>query len=223
MKKGLAAIWAVLITVVIMAGIGTGGYFYLSAKYAKEKSDLKKTSDSRKTDLDKLKASESTTSTTSTSTTGSGLTSYSNSYCGFSLKYPSTMYMRDYYYNTQTKAQDNKGQFIILDKVKISENSYVANAGMSQPYFMISCPSEEFGLSGIKSGQKETITDITMAGVTGWKNVQNEPSLLDETYSTAIYLNYSGKGYQISWKNSDAAGTHDAEIDAIVKTFAFTG
>jgi hypothetical protein len=209
-----------------MAGLCAGGYFYLNAKYSKEKSDLAKQIDSLQADLDKLSSASNSSSTsisTSTSTsTLSGLTSYSNSYCGFSIKYPSTLYLRDYFYDTQTSAQVQKGQFLILSKTKLTDNSYVANADMPTPYFMITCPSEEFGLSGIKSGQKETITDITMAGATGWKNVQNEPSILDESYSTSIYLNHGGKGYQILWKNSDAQGVHDTAIDAIVGSFQFT-
>lgn len=204
-----------------MAGLGVGGYYYLSGKYAKEKKDLESEIESLEAKLGSSASTSSSSSTSASST--SGLTSYSNSHCGFSVSYPSTLYSRDYFYDRQTSSHVRVGEFLILNTAAMDEKtSYVANAGMPTPYFMISCQDEEHGLSSIKSGLTETITDITLDGEAGWKVVLNEPSIMDETYSGAIYANHNGKGYQITWKNSDAAGTHDAAIDSIIATFNFT-
>lgn len=225
MKNGIAKIWIVIITVVIMAGLAVGGYYFLNTKYTKDKNDLNKQIEDLNSKL-KTTTSENSSDTSSSSSisssTSNSLTTYTNNTYGYSFQYPSGYQLIDYLYNSQTGEQIQKGVYAIVNKDRVPDNSYRANSEMSTQYFMITVVDVEFGLSQITDGQGETLTDVTIAGVKGWKVVQNEPSLLDDTYSTAIYFNHGGKGYQISWKNSDAQGTHDAEIDAMVSSFRFT-
>jgi hypothetical protein len=230
MKKGLAAIWVIIITVLIMAGLGAGGYCYLNSKYSKDKNNLKtQISDLQKKLDDSTDTSSTSTSSTSivsssSSSTSNNLTTYTNKTYGYSFQYPSAYQLIDYLYDTQTKAQVKKGVYAIVNKTAVPANTYVNNADMPQPYFMVSVEDSEFGLSSITSGSRdtETVTDITMAGATGWKVIENAPSDLDGSYSTSIYLNQGGKGYRMSWKNDNAQGVHDVAIDNMAGSFQFT-
>jgi len=211
-----------------MAGLGAGGYYYLNSKWTKDKNNLKsQISDlQKKVDAD----SESSTSSSSTSVSSSSsssssnnLTTYTNKTYGYSFKYQSAFQLIDYLYDSQSGQQVKKDIYVIVNKDRVADNTYRANSEMPIPYFMISVVDEEFGLSQITSaGQEQTVSDITLAGATGWKVTENEPSLLDGTYSTSIYLNHGGRGYQIVWKNDDSHGVHDTAIDNMVSSFQFT-
>lgn len=84
-QKGMAGIWAVLITVVIMLGLGGGGYYYLNKQNESKKADLQK----QITDLEKqivdLKKT-TTAATPATTTTDSDLV-YTNKTYNYSITF----------------------------------------------------------------------------------------------------------------------------------------
>lgn len=222
-KKGLANVWAVLITVVIMLGLVAGGYYYMNLKNAKAKDDLNKQIVSLNSDLAALKKASSTASTTATAATNSSLKTYTNKTYGYSFQYPSADSLIDYMYDTQTATKVDYGKIVMVDTKTIAENAIKTQSEAPSPYFMVSSQSDhEFGLAELTSGLAESggeLSDVTVDGVAGWKILYKEASVLDGTYSTSIYVNHGGFGISMTWKNSDAAGTHDAAIDAIVKSF----
>lgn len=102
MKKGLAAVWVIIITVLIMAGLGAGGWYYMDGKQKAQKKDW----DKQVTDLQKevkdlkdaaaakeaASASSSSSSSTSSSSTSTPATNpwlYTNSTYGFTLTFNS--------------------------------------------------------------------------------------------------------------------------------------
>lgn len=218
-KNGMATIWTILITFLIMAGLAGGGYYYLSGKHKKDTDDLKNQINTLKAQLTELKKTAPAASSTE-----SGLKTYTNKYYNYSFKYPAADSLIDYLYDAQTSSKIEYGKIVVVDKKAIAENALKNESEIPPSYFMVSASSEQFGLSSISSGLSngETIQDVIIGGEQGWKIVYIEPSLMFETYSTSLFVNHGSYGYSFSWENSDSAGTHDAEIDAIVKSFQFT-
>ena len=217
--KGIATIWTILITFLIMAGLAGGGYYYLSGQHKKDADDLKNQISVLKAQLEELKKAAP-----SASSTESGLKTYTNKYYNYSFIYPAADSLIDYLYDVQTSSKIEYGKIVVVDKKAIAENALKNESEISPSYFMVSASSEQFGLSSISSGLSngEKIQDVVVGDEKGWKVVYTEPSLMFETYSSSIFVNHGSYGYSISWENSDSAGTHDAEIDAIVKSFQFT-
>lgn len=221
--KGLATIWTILITFLIMAGLAGGGYYYLSEKHKKDKDDLTNQINTLTTQLEELKKA-ATAASTADSLTESGLKTYLNKYYNYSFKYPAAFSLIDYLYDARTESKIEYGKIVVVDKEAIAENALKNESEIPPSYFMVSASSEQFGLSSISSelSNGEAIQDVVVGGENGWKVVYTEPSLMFESYSTSIFVNYGSYGYIISWENSDSAGTHDVEIDAIVESFQFT-
>jgi len=96
MRKGIAAIWAVLITVIIMSGIGGGAWYYLDLQNTKDKDVMnKQINDLQKqiTDLNQA-AADSDNGVADADSTGAVATStdpylYANTTYGFSLLFNS--------------------------------------------------------------------------------------------------------------------------------------
>lgn len=221
--KGMATIWTVLITFLIMAGLAGGGYYYLNGKHKTDKDDLNNQINTLKVQLEELKKAGADTSSTNGSTE-SKLKTYLNKYYNYSFIYPAAFSLIDYLYDAQTKQKIEYGKIVVVDKKAIAENALKNESEIPPSYFMVSVSSEQFGLSSISSGltNGEKIQDVIVGGEKAWKVVYTEPSLMTDTYSTSIYVNHGDYGYIISWQNSDSAGTHDVEIDAIVKSLQFT-
>lgn len=222
-KNGMATIWTILITFLIMAGLAGGGYYYLSGKHKKDTDDLKNQISTLKAQLEELKKAAGTTSGAE-SGTESGLTTYINKYYNYSFKYPAAYSLIDYLYDARTSSKIEYGKIVVVDKKAIAENALKNESEIAPSYFMISASSEQFGLSSISSGLEsgEKIQDVIVGGEKGWEVVGTQPSIMFETYSTSIYVNHGSFGYTISWKNDDASGSHDPTIDAIVKSLQFT-
>lgn len=221
-KKKFPTVWAVVITVVVVAGAAAGAYYYWSKKIADEKKSMQSQVDTLTAEVASLKKSAED-SAKKTAEEASSLKTYTNKTYGYLFKYPSTDYLIDYLYNGQTGQKVEYGKIVIVDKVAIPENSIVTESEVPTSYFMVSVePDHEFGLSELASGLEEMggeLTDTTVDGEAAWKVHYTKPSIMDESLTTAIYVNHGSNGYTISWENSDVAGTHDAEIDAIVKSF----
>ncbi len=220
-QRGMAAVWAVLITAIIISGLAGGGYYYLSQKNSKEKKDLESQINALKKEIEDVKKAASSASSESSS----ALSTYNNRWYGYSFQYPKTFSLIDYLYDGATGEKVEYGKIVVVDKKAIAENALKTESDMTTPYFMISVVVEhQFTLSELSLGLEESggeLSDTTVDGETAWKIVYTEPSIMDESYSTGIYFNHSGYGYSISWKNSAAAGTHDKEIDAMVTSFKF--
>lgn len=223
-SKGITSIWAVLVTVVIMLGLVGGGGYYWQTKTVKDKADLSKKIADLEKELDDLKETENTAkSATSKTTSESSLKTYTNKTYGYLFKYPANFSLIDYLYDTQTAQKVEYGKIVVVDKKAIAENALKNQSEIATPYFMVSAQSDlQFGLSELTSGLADSggeLSDVTVDGVAGWKIHCTQPSIMDETYSTSIYVNHGDFGITLSWKNSDAAGSHDTEIDTIVKSF----
>jgi len=229
-QRGMAAIWAVLITVIIMLGLAGGGYYYLSSKHGKDKAALEKSITELKSTLEALKkaaassaATKSSSATSATSSTSSSLKTYTNQTYGYQFQYPIAFSLIDYLYDGQSGQKIEYGKIVVVDKKAIAENALKSESEISNPYLMVTAQSDhQFGLSELSSGLAEMggeLSDTTVDGVDAWKVHYTEPNIMDESYSTSIYVNHGIYGLTISWKNSNAAGTHDAEIDAIVASF----
>ena len=86
-KKGLASVWAVLITVVIMLGLVGGGYYYFNKQNESKKTDLQKQiTDLEKQIADLKKVSTTATTSTTAATEPAGLT-YTNKTYNFTITF----------------------------------------------------------------------------------------------------------------------------------------
>lgn len=221
-KNGMATVWTILITFLVMAGLAGGGYYYLSGKQKKDTDDLKNQISALTVQLETLKKAAPAATTTPTTTT-SALKTYTNETYGYSFMYPGTFSLIDYLYSVSTGTKIEYGKIVVVDKKAIAENALKSESEISNPYFMVSVESDHlFGLSEISSDLTElggTLTDVTVDGEKAWKIHYSKPNIMTETYETTIYVNHGANGYILSWKNSDSAGTHDSEVDAIVKSF----
>lgn len=93
MKKGMATIWAVIITVVLAAAAAAGGWYYLDLQNTKDKDAMNKQITDLENQIKKLedaaRDTESDTDTTTPATTTTDPYLYSNSTYGFSLQFNS--------------------------------------------------------------------------------------------------------------------------------------
>lgn len=226
-KHGFPAVWAVLITVAVCLVLAGAGYYYLNSKYKKEKANLNDSVTKLTVELNALKkAAASTSSTASSSQTtasnSSDLLTYTNNTYGYQFQYPKNLNLIDYLYNVSTGAKESYGKIVVLSPDSLPENSLKSESEIAPAYFMVTAEDQQYGLSELSSNISDgsgTLTDVTVDRTPGWKIVYTQPSLMFETYSTSIYVNHGSYGIAITWKNSDAAGTHNAAIDAIVASF----
>jgi len=85
-QRGMASIWAVIITLVIMLGLAGGGYYYLNQKNTNDKKALQTQIDDLNKQISDLKGVESAAESTADTTTDSELV-YTNKSYGFSLTF----------------------------------------------------------------------------------------------------------------------------------------
>lgn len=85
-KRGMANIWAVLITLVIMLGLAGGGYYYQNNQFKKQKDDLQKQIDDLNKQANDLKGTESAAESAADETADSELV-YTNKSYGFSITF----------------------------------------------------------------------------------------------------------------------------------------
>ena len=112
---------------------------------------------------------------------------------------------------------------MIIEDENMGEKFPGCDSDYSQPYLSIVVLDEKIDLDEQKAGSTTDIeSEVKVAGQTWLKLILTEASEMDGSFSTILHTNYNNKGYTISWKDSDAKGTHDATVDEIVKTFKFT-
>jgi len=173
------------------------------------------------------KVQNSITTSTAKTNKSSDWKTYTNTVQGYLFKYPKNYYFVDTCYNTITERRvdytDSAKKLVFVDKAKIADNIPGCESDFPQPYLGFSTLPEPIDLDQQKSSSTTDLeSEVKIAGQKWLKIIFTKPSELDGSYSTWLFVNYQNKGYVISWKNSDAKGTHDSMVDKIVATFKFT-
>lgn len=238
MNKGIASIWLILITVLIMAGLGGGGYYYLNGKFqnqkkekddqiatlTKELKDLRTAADTKEEAASSASSSSASSSASTTSTSISNtLNTYTSTTYGYRFQYPKTMSLVDWFWNGLTNARvPQNGKVVWLSKTALSERAIPMDADPISQYLSFSIMEEMCGLSAIRGdGTNIVIEDTTLDGNPAWKARTTAQDDFGGQFSTTYYSNHGNYCYQIRIVNSDAAGTHDAAIETIVSSFKF--
>ncbi|MFA7244150.1 MAG: hypothetical protein WC080_02600 [Patescibacteria group bacterium] len=216
-------IWIVIITVVVMAALGAGGYYYLNSQYVKEKNDLQSQVD----DLNaKINAKSSNSSSSENSLSSQAVVDTSNwktltlPLTNGTLKYPDSW--------TLTKEADtsgvstqittyaiNKGGEVygVINEYKISE--WVKGAGSDEPY-QLSASDRVSLLAAVK--------DLYNAGklTDNIKNDLNKYSVEFLTYAKAdrVYMDYL-KSTDGKSKGVAMIGTHSQDYGIPIEYHAF--
>lgn len=219
-KKKFPVIWAVIITVVVTAGAAAGAYYYWSKKVAGEKKSMQSQIDTLTAEVTALKKAAEDSAKKAAEEASSGLQTYTNTKYGYEFQYPKGYGLIDYLYDSQTGTKVDQYKIVVVDKNTLPENYLKYATEMPNAYFAVTVTDEAYSKETVESNAGgDAVKDVTIDGVTGWKVVGSTPSVLDESYSTHIYVNHGGYGFDIWWTNSDASGTHDTAIDNIVKSF----
>ncbi len=227
MKKGLSTILVISLTVVVMAALLAGGFYYQNRQWQKSQNSDKEKISELSREISQLKkaadsASESSVTSTGTTSSSSNLLTYTSTKYGYLFQYPTTFSLVDWYWNGQTSARvPSEGSVVWVSKTALSERAIPLNAGPISQYFSVSVNDNLCGLSQL-SGEGITVSEVKFQGLDAWKtNVTDTTNMMGGQYETAYHVNKGSYCYNITWVNSDAAGTHDAEIDAMVASFRF--
>lgn len=219
-KKSVLKIVLIILGVLLLLGAGAvGGYYYF-----KHKSPKTTTTSSNPTPTPASSSGSSSLPSASNQTTDptANWNTYNNDKFGYTIKYPTNFYYIDYLYDKIAKQRVNNQEWLFIDKNPLPENAYLSGADFPQPYFKIVSISKN-DLVRIKTETTgATVSDITFAGEAAVKVVTTEPIALDGSFAGTIYVNHGSNGYIISWRNSDANGTHDTEVDQMLSSFRFT-
>lgn len=236
MKKGLATLWMIVITVIVMAGLGAGGWYYMQDGFEKQK----KESDDRIASLEKeikilqkeaaekdeaySASTDSGSSSSNSSDTGADntLTTYTSTTYGYSFRYPKTYSLVDWLWNGLTNARvPQNGKVVWVSKTALSEKAIPMDADPVSQYlsFTVSdqlCKASDLAWEAIK------LEEIKFLGYDAWKTtVTDNTNYFGGNYESAIVVNKGSKCYRILWVNTDASGNHDSDIDPIVESFRF--
>lgn len=230
MKKGIATISAVIITVIVVLLLSGGGWYLINQKWSSDKTQLNskiKNLEQELAELQKQKQQvdegDSNEVTEETEELSDFVTYVSDEY-GYSFQYPNNFSLVDWFWDGQNSVRvPQNGQTVWVSKTALSERAIPMDAGPVSQYFAISVEYDATtGLSALRGdGTGVVITDVTISGVRGWKVLRTEVEEYSGNYTTAYYVNHNNNVYSIQIVNSDASGTHDAEIDAMVESFTF--
>jgi len=228
MRKGISSILAVCLTVVIMLGVAAGGWYCLNNKWQNDKktdndriSALQKEIADLKKAASESAASEPNTNTgTGTATAESNLLTYTSAKYGYSFQYPKTFSLVDWMWNGQSSVRvPQSGKVVWVSKTALSERAIPMDADPISQYFSVSVSDQLCGLSQL-SGDGITVSDVKFLTLNAWKtNVTDPSNMMGGQYETAYHVNKGNYCYNLTWVNSDAAGTHDSEVDAMVASF----
>jgi len=234
MKKGITVLTAVVITFIVILAVASAGWFYVDKKWNTEKSDLQNQISEYKSKTDELEAEIETLETKKQSQdeeeekvieekTGDLKTYVSTEY-GYSFNYPSSFSLVDWLWDGQNnKKVPQKGKVVWISKTALSDDAIPLNAGPISQYFSVTVEEDNItGLSALRGdGTGVLVTDYTIAGVQGWKVMRTTAEEYSGNFTTSYYVNHNNNVYSLQIVNSDASGTHDAEIDIIVESFKF--
>ncbi len=234
MKRGISTAAAVVVTMIIMGAGIFAGYNYLTQQKEKQVNNKQSEISELTKQVNELKdqvasnasgSGNSATDTTANNKAGDVLKTYTytSTKYGYSFKYLSTYSLVDWLWDGQNNARvPQKGGVVWVSKTALSEKAIPMNADPISQYFSVSVTEDLYGLSAIRGdGTGVTINDVTMAGSSAWKVTTTVKDEFTEQFTTTYYINHGDYGYALRIVNSDAAGTHDAEIDDIVESFKF--
>ncbi len=226
MKWSISTIVTVILTVIIMSVGIFAGYNYLNQQKEKQIEDkqseiselTKQVNDL--TDQIAVYDSESNQIEDDVNATKTG--TYTSTKYGYSFEYPSSYSLVDWLWDGQNNARvPQEGKIVWVDKEKLGDNAILMDADPIFGYIDITVSDDQCGLSQLK-GEGIKIEDTTFLGIKGWKTtVTDATNVMGGNYTSGIHINKGNYCYNIYWVNTDASGTHDAEIDTIVESFKF--
>ena len=225
MKRGISTAAAVILTLIIIGAGIFAGYNYLNRQKEEQISDKQNEISELTKQVDDLKDQIATSDSESDQTGKNDVTktsTYTSAKYGYSFKYPSTYSLVDWLWDGQNKKKvPQDGKIVWVDKEKPGDNAILMDADPIFGYLSISVAEDLCGLSQLK-GDGIKIEDTTFLGIKGWKTtVTDNTNIMGGNYTSGIHVNKGDYCYNISWVNSDSFGTHDAEVDTLVKSFKF--
>lgn len=206
----------IIFLAVILIGVIMGGY-YLWQKNIENKSSINDLTEL--TQLPTIEASE----TPNEIKNDSDWVTYTNDNFGYSISYPKEFKLSDSCYDNQTKKfkdyPESPKALVIIDRNMDDKFPY-CESDFPQMEIIIKAFNQEIDINEMMEQSDTDIEDEVKIGDNIWvRQIMTEPSIFDDSYSTYLFLNINGKGYEINIKNTNANGLHDELIDNIIKTF----
>lgn len=230
MKKGIATIWVVIITVIVMLLLVGGGLYLINQKWSSNKTQLNSKIKDLEQELVELQKQKQQVDESDNNEVKeeiekpSDFVTYISDKYGYSFRYPNNFSLVDWFWDGQnSKKVPQNGRVVWISDQPLGERAIPLDAGPVSQYFAITVDEDAtIGLSALRGdGTGVVITDATFGGVRGWKVLRTEVEEFSGNYTTSYYVNHNNNVYSIQIVNSDASGTHDAEIDTIVESFSF--
>ncbi len=155
----------------------------------------------------------------------SGWLTYNNDNFGYTISYPKEYKLSDSCFNSQTGKYDEYLEspkwLVIIDK-NMDYNFPYCESDFPQMELMVKSFDNEIDINEMMEQSDTDIEDTAQIGDNAWaRQIMTEPSEFDGEYSTYLFLNKDGKGYEIDIKNTDSDGTHEKIIDEIIGTLSF--
>jgi hypothetical protein len=150
---------------------------------------------------------------------------YDNTYFNYSLSYPTNFTLSDRCYDslsgTYREYTESPKWLVILDRNMEKEYPY-CDAGFTQMDLIIKSFYQEIDiLERMEQSDTDIEDEIKIGNYTWARQIETTLSEYDDTYHTNLYLNINGRGYEISIRNYDSQGSHDAIIEEIISTITF--
>lgn len=177
-KKGMAAVWAILITLVIMLGLAGGAYYYFNQKFTNDKKSLQSQIDDLNKQIADLK--KAATATTSTSSTSSTATTSANTYTDKTYNFTLTFNTKwagwkiktahidgsviTYYFEVPTSDTSNYGNA-----------SSVNDAGYASTFAISVYTKDQWAAVPTDAGGSDTKITENATYVFGWSHAQAAP------------------------------------------------
>lgn len=217
-QKGNALL-AIFIAVILI-GIIIGGYYLWQKSSDNEEMPIQPMGNK-----DATKEQLSTSPKVSRTQANNGWNKYNNNYFGYIISYPNSFQISDECYDSATgefvEYSESPKWLVILDR-NMDSNFPYCESDFPQMDIAIKSFDREIDINEIMEQSDTDIEDELKIGDNVWaRQIMTEPSMFDDTYTTYLFLNKNGKGYEVSIKNTDADGNHDAIIDQIIETLEF--
>jgi outer membrane murein-binding lipoprotein Lpp len=224
MKKGIATIFAVVITVVVMALLAGGGWYYLDQSFKSDKSELNRQINALEENLQSMQnqLQEQKTNSNQAEAELSDRNTYASEEYGYSFNYPVDFSLVDWLWDGLNDTRvPSDGRVVWVSDSILPENSIPLDAGPISQYFSISvsdrlCQRSDLEFEGV------TVNEEQFLDQSAWRRqVINPEDAMGGNFETSIHVNRGAYCYIITWVNSDSAGSHDSQIDEMVDSFKF--
>ena len=189
MKKGMAAIWTILITVILMGGLGGGAWYYLDLQNTKDKDVMNKQiidlENQIKTLNDAAKEAESDTTTpTAPVTTTADPYLYTNSTYGFSLQFNSKW--QGYQMKAATITGATATYYICLPTTDTfyTQSSSTSLAGTASVFAFSVYTAAQWQAITAEEGPQPSKVGETGSWTVGYSSAQDYPNTA--VFSTAV-------------------------------------